>query len=245
MKPIARVADMEFSLEQFARTVFGLADGVFRFSMAFSNHSLFSFRPYDTVMECQAQLTRYKYIQDGIQGGPIQIIHELNSSTLPVYNLSWPDFNSSVFAGDLQREWVNDRVVGTKGFIGIMVSMLAGMRDFDDITLTAGRQIGRFRLNALAVILLTTTSVAVWTVAAGLLLWYTYHADCIATAADSGLLTAARHGPELGQLLQGGCNGLEIPPESALTVVRARRVGSHVEITSTGGEKVTEEQSLH
>lgn len=239
-KPIARVGDMEFTKE-YGRTVFGLADGVFRFSMAFGeNYS----SPSYTTMECQAQLTRYKYIQDVNNGGPIQIIHELNSSALPVYNLSWPGFSSYVYGDDLQLEYFNNKVVGTRDFIGIMVSMLGGTRLLDyNITLTAGRQVGQFRLNALAVILLTSTSVGAWTVAAGLLLWFTYRADCIATAADSGLLTAARHGPELGQLLQGGCNG-EIPLESALTAVRARRVGSHVEIPSTRGEKVTEEQLL-
>jgi hypothetical protein len=240
-KPIARVGDMEFTTETYGRTVFGLADGVFKFSMAFGENSS---SPFYETMECQAQLTRYKYIQDVDNGGPIQIIHELNSSTLPVYNLSWPGFTSYVYAEDLQLEWINNKVVGTRDFIGIMVSMLGGTRLLDyNIMLTAGRQVGPFRLNALAVILLTATSIAVWTVAAGLLLWYTYRADCIATAADSGLLTAACHGPELDQLLQGGCNG-EIPLESALTVVRARRVGSHVEITSTRGQKVTEEQWL-
>ncbi len=239
-KPIARVGDMEFTTEDYGRTVFGLADGVFRFSMAFNENS----SPSYETMECQAQLTRYKYIQDVYNGGPIQIIHELNSSALPVYNLSWPGFSWYVYAEDLQLEFVNNPVVGTRDFIGILVSMLGGTRLLDfDIMLNAGRQVGPFRLNALAVIFLTATSVGVWTVAAGLLLWYTYRADCIATAADSGLLTAARHGPELGQLLRGGCNG-EIPLESALTVVRARRVGSHVEITSTRGEKVTEEQWL-
>ena len=240
-KPIARVGDMEFTTEAYGRTVFGLADGVFRFGMAYGENS--SFPSYKT-MECQAQLTRYKYIQDVDNGGPIQIIHELNSSALPVYNLSWPGFSSYVYGEDLQLEYINNQVVGTRDFIGILVSMLGGTRLLDfDIMTTAGRQVGPFRLDALAVILLTATSVGAWTVAAGLLLWYTYRADCVATAADSGLLTAARHGPELGQLLQGGCNG-KIPLESALTVVRARRVGSHVEITNTRGEKVTEEQWL-
>jgi hypothetical protein len=233
---------MEYSAGGGVRTVFGLADGVFRLSMAVGEQVSSA---YYRTMECQAQLTRYKYIQDFKNRGPIQIIHELNSSTLPMYNLSWPGFSSYLEANALQTDWMTDPVVGTRHFIGIIVSMLAGTRKAADsnITLTAGRQVGRFRLNALAVMLLTAASVAAWTVAAGLLLWYTYRADCIATAADNGLLTAARHGPALGQLLQGGCNG-EIPLESALTVVRARRVGSHVEITSTRGEKVTDEQWL-
>jgi hypothetical protein len=241
-KLVAHAGDMEYTKE-YGRVIFGLTGGVFRLGMAMGENDSVP-DPFYRTMECQAQLTRYKYIQDVQNGGPVQIIHELNSSALPVYNLLWPNFATYVYAVELQREYMNDAVVGTRDFMGIMVAMLGGTRILDfNIVLTAGRQVGRFRLDSSAVILLTATSVTAWIFSAGLLIGYTYRADCIATGADSGLLNAARHGPELNQLLHGGCNG-KISISSAWTVVQARRIGSHLEIASTPGEKVAQEHWL-
>lgn len=218
-KPGAHVGDMEYTTKEYGRTVFGLTGGIFKFSMAFGEDQPYPYQSYYT-MECQAQLMRYKYIQDILYGGPIQIIHKLNTSALPVYNLSWPGFVDYVYSTNLQLEYINDDSVGTKDFIAIMVSMLSGLSPTDNILVTSGRPAGQFRLDASAVTLLTATSVAVWIISAGLLITYTYSADCIATSADGGLLNAARGGPELDQLLHGGCNG-KIPTSSAQTIVLA------------------------
>ena len=228
VKPVARTGDLELSSQFYGRTVLGLAGGIFRFGM-----DLHQLEPYHT-MECQAQLTRYKYIQDVLNGGPIQIIHELNTSALPVYNLTADPPNANLnFSGEyLQVEYSIDATAGTRDFIALMVDMMAGSRLADlPVIATMGRQAGPFRLDALAIILFTATSITVWIFGVGLLIWYTYCAGNIATGADRGLLTAARHGPELNQLLRGGCNG-NISTSSAQTVVQVQCVHSHLEITN-------------